>query len=787
MAEIKRFRRETTFDRPRVDMTEAQGFKSLASKLQAFSSRQQGILDQQAALEGELAGKAAASGKIGGAEFKQEQTIRARAFNKGAQMAHAAAIQTDIRSNVGRLEIEHKNDPAGFEAALGGYKDGLFGEIDPRLRPHAESEIADYASRAQLRLLEQQQAQQIKENAAQTSTMASGFRDDAMNAYRAGDIALALKKQEQLFALWDEAVADGVFDVEKVASAKAKFEESADANLLLGQFDKTLRNQGVESAEKALDNLKQVEKSDLSPEAREKLITTMETRISRARAAANREQAKKKAEQAAIEKQLKRSVKSAIHALDRGYIPENLEQLSEAVAGTDLEADLAKATQFAEAANEFSLLNPDTQAATLNRMREDKSRSGEEVELIERYEKVHNHTVSMLKENPLQLAVEQGVLSGLPPIDLNNPETLQQRMLAVQTAEAHYRQNISPLTKREVVQMSDAMTKMGADQKLAVLGAVVSATGESSFEIMEQLDKSNQTLLAMAGSLMAEGQPEVARLAILGSEQIQHNKGILPKDTDLMPEVNSYLGTAYIANPRHQAAVVRTVKAVYASMAADAGIIDGTLDTDLLESALEAVTGGVIVRDNPGWGTGDSYVVAPARGVDEDQFEEWIDGLTIADIEAMGGIMALEGDELVEQVQEGMLVSAGKGRYLVNVGTGYLLAPDGEPFELTWGVVPPIDTTSEELGAIRMNATPGAFMTMDQAPALPPLGEGESIPLDPGVDLPIEDPGPIPLDFGGVDTVLDVPEGTGLPITEVPSPDPGDAEVGAGMSVELVK
>ena len=774
MAEIKRFQRQTTFERPRIDMTEAQGLQSLASKLQQFSNRQQTVMDRQAALEGERAGQAAASGKVGGVDLKQEQTIRAHAFNKGAQMAHAAAIQTDIRANVGRIELEHKSDPAGFEAALGGYRDGLFGEIDPMLRPHAESEIADYASRAQLRILEQHQANQIKENAAQTSTMVNGIRDDAMNAYRAGDIALALKKQEQLFALWDEAVADGVFDVEKVATAKERFAETADGNLLLGQFDKTLRNQGIEGAEKALDNLRRVTKSDLSPEARDKLVSTMETRLTRARATENRKQARLNAEQAAIEKQHKGAVKSAIHALDRGYIPENLEQLTEIVEGTGLEAELKKASQFAEAANKFSLLDPATQEATLKKLKEDKSRSGEEVELIERYQKVHNHTTKMLKENPLQLAVEQGVVTGLPPIDLNNPETLRQRMMAVQTAEAHYRQNISPLTKREAAQMSDAMTKMGADQKLAVLGAVVSATGDNSLEIMGQLDKNNQTLLAMAGSLMAEGQPEVARLAILGSEQILHNKGILPKDADLMPEVNSYLGTAFIANPRYQAAVVRTVKSVYAAMAADAGIIDGALDADLLNTALEAVTGGVIMRDNPGWGTGDSYVVAPAHGVDEDQFEEWIDELTIADIEAMGGIMALEGDELVEQVQDGVLVSVGRGRYLVNVGTGYLLAPNGEPFELTWGVVPPIDTVVEEPGAI--NPAP-----------LPPLGNGESIPLDSGVNLPVEESGPIPLDFGGIPTELDVPEGTGLPITEVPFPDPGDADIGVGMPELLVK
>lgn len=779
MAEFRRFQRETTFEKPAIDMTEARGFQTLASKLQSFSMRQQDILDSQAALEGERRGQAEAAGKVGGVELRQEQTIRARAFNKGAQMAHAAAIQTDIRSSIGRMELQHKSDPAGFDAALQGYRDGLFEEIDPILRPHAETEIADFSSRAQLRILEQSQANQIKENAAQIATMSTGFRDDAMNAYRAGDLEMGLDKQLQLFQTWDEGVKDGVLDAEKVAKAKTAFMETSESNLLLGRFEKTLKEDGIEAAENALANARKFTDSDISPETRDKLVSSMETRLSKARTARNRELTRKKAESAAIEKRMKSSVDSAIYALDRGYIPEDLEMLSSLVEGTDLAVKLEKASRFAEKANEFSLLGPAEQEAVLTALMSKEDLSGTDVELLERYKKVNKHMESMLKDNPLQLAVEQGVLTGLPPIDLNNPETLKQRMLAVQTAESHYDRDFSPLTKAEVAQMSAAMEKFDADQKLAVLGVVVATTGDNSMEIMEQLDKSNHTILAMAGSLMAEGQADVARLAILGNEQIQLNKGILPKDADTAMPINEYLGTAFIANPRHQSAIIRATKSVYAALAADAGILDGTLDPDLLDSALEAVTGGVIMRDNPGWGTGDSYIPAPERGVSEDQFEDWIDGITAADIEAMGGVMAITADEAAKQVQEhGMLVGVGKGRYLVNVGTGYLLNPDGNPFELVWGVVPAIDTNAEDLsriepkpGVIRMNAEPGAFMTLDQAPALSPLGEGETIPLDSGVDLPVQESGPIPLDFGGVDAVLDVPEETGMPITEVPLPD----------------
>jgi len=144
-----------------------------------------------------------------------------------------------------------------------------------------------------------------------------------------------------------------------------------------------------------------------------------------------------------------------------------------------------------------------------------------------------------------------------------------------------------------------------------------------------------------------------------------------------------------VSNPKHQAAIIQTTKAVYAAMVADASITDGILDTDILDKALEQVTGGVleIEADGSGWFVDDKYKIqAPARGVTSDMFENYLEGLRPGDVDQMGGTLAFSSQEAIEKIQSGVLVNVGKGKYLVNIGSGYLLNKNGEPFEFVYGV-----------------------------------------------------------------------------------------------------
>jgi hypothetical protein len=130
VAELPRYQQVETYEPARPSMGQAQALQSLSQKLAAFTQGQQRQADIFAAQEAERAGQAAAAGKKGGVEMQQPGTIRADAFNKGALMAHAAAIQTDIRETTARLETTFATNMEGFQQAMDSYKEGLFTQID---------------------------------------------------------------------------------------------------------------------------------------------------------------------------------------------------------------------------------------------------------------------------------------------------------------------------------------------------------------------------------------------------------------------------------------------------------------------------------------------------------------------------------------------------------------------------------------------------------------------------------------------------------------------------------
>ncbi|HVJ22325.1 MAG TPA: hypothetical protein VM756_00150, partial [Burkholderiales bacterium] len=96
---------------------------ALAQELEQFTSQRDAELDRRAAEEGQLAGlEAGQRGELGP---DNPRSIRDRAFQEGALVAHQAALQTDIRNNVGRFVIEAPDDPDAFDAKVTGLSEGL--------------------------------------------------------------------------------------------------------------------------------------------------------------------------------------------------------------------------------------------------------------------------------------------------------------------------------------------------------------------------------------------------------------------------------------------------------------------------------------------------------------------------------------------------------------------------------------------------------------------------------------------------------------------------------------
>ena len=687
----ERYERQTYY-RPQKPAGEgdARFFGSLSERLQRFSQQTGRELDQRAATEGEQAGRAAAAGQLQAPDVPDDNTIRSQAFRTGALVAHGAAVQSDIRNTVARLEQEHDTDPEGFREALRGYSKGLMGSIHQDLQPFAQQELIDYAERADIRVSGRAQALHENQMLADVTTAYAGMQEDALRAARDGDEDMMLKKAEQAMGSLDAAVAAGLIKPTDAAEQKRALNDEIDSQLALGSFERTLLNDGYEEAVQVLDDFQREQNEDLSPDQKDRLVTTMQTMLARERARLSREEAARNAELKAREKAIADGVRDAEYALDHGYVPPNLEDLLTQARGTKHEPALREALYHANAAAEFALLPPDQQAAALTQAEANKERTGSEVKLIERLGRVHANTMSELDKDPISLAARQGIVGDLAPITLDDPAALQENLAArvqqAQIAEAHYQRPVSPFTAAEVAQFAPMLDRMDADQKLGFLGMLVSGLGTTSPQVLQQFDKQGASQLALVGGLVYDGAAPAANLVLRGAELARENKDLMPKDTDFKPIIDDYLGTAYVSNPKHRAAVIQAAKSAYVQMAADAGDTSGIADTQRMEEALALVTGGVIEWD-PGWGVEASKIEAPVYGMTGDQFEDWMEGLTTDYIERGGGVMGFDAEEGLRLIQEeAQLEGIGRGRYLVALPTGYLQRADGEgPFILEYG------------------------------------------------------------------------------------------------------
>jgi len=703
MAEFQRYQRSETVTPAGVSNSKARSYQSLSARLKSFANQQGQLADQSAAREGELAGQTAASGKSSGVQMQDINTIRGRAFNKGAMMAHAAQIQIDVRSDVANYARTNHLNVEGFDSQVEGMKAGLLKEVDPILRPHAEQEINSYAASARSKIQDNVYRQQMDENLATITTAVEGMEEDALQAAREGNEALYESKISQISAIYTEGVNDGLLDANKIAQAGAAFSEKIDEQLVLGSFDRIINSGDLKEAQTELDKFKKSKNKDLQPGTKDAVVQKVQAKINSQNAIINKERAAQKAQLAAKEKILEREVKDLNYALDKGYVPEDMDQIYEAAKGTKFEKDVKGAIAFGKIAVDFIGKNPSEQANAISVLKSKKNISAQGVKLIERLEKVYDYTQKGLKEDALSLAIEQGIVKDPVVFDITNPGSLQQRLLHSETASAHYGVNVSPLTKQEAISLTNLISESDVEQQSLILGNLVNGFGENSAEVLEQMKDSGPKAHVVAGGLLLESKKHnmqsraiVSRNILLGTKQLELNTDAIAKDFDL--SVDAVLLSTYADRPEQQAIIKQGVRALYAQkMAMQGRLNEGSValaatDVDILHEAIVEVTGGLVdvEWDGSGFLSDDDYQIeVPVPGMGVDDVEDWMDSITAADIDAMGGVKGFKSKDAAEMINDGVikLVSAGDGRYKVQTYSGrFFSKADGSDFNLTYGV-----------------------------------------------------------------------------------------------------
>lgn len=408
----------------------------------------------------------------------------------------------------------------------------------------------------------------------------------------------------------------------------------------------------------------------LEPVRREQYLSQAQTQIN---IRENRAKSQANAESKAIEKANKVEVAATVKQLSKGVVPDNYDNLLETVNGTELAPKLVAAHKVADDVAKFNTYSPVEKQAAVEALKAKGRKTGVIAARIDALEKNLYHTRNELsKGNGLGLASEQGVIGQLPPLAYDVPELLQERKFMAQMASEHYGQDVSPITESEAELLVGELDSMFTTDRVTRLGTMVAAWGEQALPAFEQIANKKGGVYAITGALISEGRNETAIGVMAGLDTMKANPKIIPRD--FIYEYDALVGDAYADNPAQSVYIREATQALYAQLSVKQGrTIGEESEVDDMETALNAVTGGIYELDIETFGWNDTYKLeSPGHDVEQDDFEVWLEEISGADLVEFGG--TANNEEVARRISEGRikLISLGSGNYGVQL-------PDGRP------------------------------------------------------------------------------------------------------------
>jgi hypothetical protein len=667
----------------------ARAAEDFADSMFRLSSQMQDRLDEQTRREASI--KGAIAGQKPGFEPMEGDTIAANAFNRAGKQSFLNQLEIRARRKVDELYEQNSASPDDLEAAYRGYREGMVKELQqaapelvqdfdatfqrhtmPRIRQagqnYREIQAAEYEVEA-LETVDQifrtserlARIQDIDEEAAENL---AGERTHLiqMLAAQGPEGAFEFKGVE----MEADPTRTGTFSIKDMQRIVERFDQRVRTARVMGKFQRAddkraFLNSWVEDQR---DNTQ----SPFSLNEVEKLASNMRSVIR-----------SNEAEVRARRNQLEDRVDDATYILEHGGEPANLEQLRRATSQfPELQGRLQAAETDRERTAEFGKMAPAQQQQILNSLAQEPPQTRRGVELRERLNRVHNDTVTGLKQDPVSLAARRGLVNA-QPLDFDDPSTFQQRKAAAKKIEAHYGVQTHGFTQDEVDMIQGRLSQLDTEGKISLMGTIHNNLGgPDTRQLMSDLAPDNPEF-AVAASIAGEDF-QLAKNIVRGKDIIDNAESsqAMPSPSDYISAANDVLGDSMFWNPDAYDATIKAALALDARRRMQRGeFTRQDFDVSDFKDSLRKVTGGVFEWNG-------QKVVAPMRGMDEGRFETVMENLSNEDL-AVGGVMPKAGDKPVtaDRLRRyGTLETVGDGLYLVKVGNGYAQGPDGDPYEL---------------------------------------------------------------------------------------------------------
>lgn len=681
--------------------------EALAAELDRFTERRNAELDQRADEEGFAAGQLA--GEKGDLGPDHPNTIAGRAFQRGAVLAHQAAVQNDIRDSVGKYAIESPDDPDAFDAKVAGLTKGMLEKADPRMHSFIRERLADYAGRTKLSVLEAQQQKLRSEATGDLELGAKGLFDDASTAAFEGDTTYTEARRQEITKLLEQGVAGGLMAPAKAKELLQGFEREITSQEVIGNFDRLLRKNGSDAGTEAIRRWQAQKPSELGLTAddHEAVTRQLVAQKNRFDSLAADEKAKKNAMVSAESLLRSNRVRDVTGSLATGFAPDKqtIDQLNKDIAwlrttGVQNPTDAVQAELLAKDYNIAAAIQPQVQAfrrmtttqreAELTKLRAALTRDGatpEQGALWKALDATNTEVTAAVQKDARGYLAGEGLIPQTP-LDFSSGEALTksigERAAGAEVGEQLVGEPISRLTAAETDQFSTLYRQAEIEERVGLLGIITEGGGDQAEATLKQLDSQGYKDMALLGNMVRQGQGTLARDVMLGAKIRGSEKQITPKRTDYQADLDSTVGSALVDWPEQRATYLEAALSKYAELKSRSGDASDTYEPKLFAQALEQV---MPTADFNG-----RKVLIPPQATPK-SFDSWTRGLTDSDFVTVAGRPAEGMAALVKR--RGRLVELGNGRYGVSIESAadqrdkYLLNSKGQPFILEYGLPGP--------------------------------------------------------------------------------------------------
>jgi len=638
----------------------------------------------QATRDGKAAGLSSAEA-FNPIEYRERLTEADDAYNTAIRASYLSRVDLSIDEEITQHALAYPDNPAAFTDAFDKSADKFMGLVDADVRPDLALNIQSRKQRALLPIMKN--ARTKSEAQANAVLLADGdaYRDQALNAWRTDnpdEIEASTAKYEAVLSSRSD------LSPQQKTGLLLDFEQDVRRQVVLGGFDQA-KAQGFDQARAYVEEVANNSKGIADPDERDLLTGEMAQDL-RALDAQRKAQTR----------QLRGDLKSMITVLGKGYpVGDQLTKAKQAIGAVG-DPDLAEELRVAErlfhvqqSARQQTPAGLERAIAEMDeRLGTQSSVSEEQLNQRDIAGKIKTEMDKALGVSVLEWAGRSNVVT-VSALDFQNPQSVAARVEAARVASVYYGRDALPFLPEEITMISKRYQEADALGKTAVLSdlAELDMPDDMQAAVLDELNTKDPHMAFMVD--LSQSAPLTARSVMLGKSILADNKGILPKPEDVEGAYFEYMGDALRADQTgtSRAAIQDAAAALYAQKIQGDGFQE---DIEKYSDAVAEVVGTVIEHN-------DQKTILP-RGLPEEMFHNWVDGLTEDNLFDMrGGVMVgphrQTPDGLVpmgakEIREDGRFVTVGDGQYMIAVesSTGifgddelrYAVGEDGQPFVL---------------------------------------------------------------------------------------------------------